>query len=95
LTVVGGGGCPVPRQEFVQPVDLVIMDTVENVGETGLWIDAVQLGGLDDGHGAGACLGAGVCPCKKPVLTTDADGALARAQQSWCQLRRDHPLKTS
>jgi len=51
------------------------MDTVEDVGEIRLWIDAVQLGGLDDGHGSGQGFGTGVCPCKKPILASNADWA--------------------
>jgi hypothetical protein len=37
----------VPRQQFVDLVDLVVRDAAENVGEPCLRINAVQLGGLD------------------------------------------------
>jgi hypothetical protein len=28
----------IPRQQFIQPVDLVIVDAVEDVSEIGLWV---------------------------------------------------------
>ena len=40
------------------------MDAVENVSEVGLWVDAIQLGGFNYGHGTRECLGTGVGPCK-------------------------------
>jgi hypothetical protein len=40
------------------------MDTVEDVGDIRLWIDAIQLGGHNYGHGAGECPGPGIGPCK-------------------------------
>lgn len=52
------------RQQFVEPVDLVIMDAVEDVSEIGLRIEAVEFGGLDDGHGAGQGFRTGIGPCK-------------------------------
>ena len=57
---LGGPRHPVPRQQFIQPVDLVIMDAVEDVGEIGFRIVAVQLRSLDDGHGAGQSFRTGV-----------------------------------
>ncbi|MFQ3233496.1 MAG: hypothetical protein ACI82J_001188 [Sulfitobacter litoralis] len=50
MTVLGIRWCPVPRQQLVQPVDLVIVDAVEDIGKVGLRIKAVQLGGFDDGQ---------------------------------------------
>ena len=38
---------PIPWQQFVEAVDLVVMDAVENVGQIGLRIEAVDLCGLD------------------------------------------------
>ncbi|MGX0978684.1 hypothetical protein ACSSVY_004424, partial [Roseovarius sp. MBR-51] len=42
-----------PGQQFIQPVDLVIMDAVEDVSEICQRVEAVKFSGLDDGHGAG------------------------------------------
>ena len=55
------------------------MDALKDVGKIGLRIEAVQLGGFNNGHGARECLGTGVCPCKKPILASNpnwAQGAL-------------------
>jgi len=40
------GLSPVPGQKLIQPVDNVVVDAREHVGEPGLWIDVVELGGL-------------------------------------------------
>ncbi len=40
-----------PGQEFVDPIDLVIGNAAEDGGEPGLGVDAVELGGLDQGTG--------------------------------------------
>jgi|TARA_R110002126_G_scaffold499_1_gene3264 hypothetical protein len=40
------------------------MDAVEDIGEVGLGVETVQLGGFDDGHGAREGFRAGVCACK-------------------------------
>lgn len=53
-------GFPVPRHQLVDAVDLVIMDTGEDVGEVGLGIEAVELDGLDDGHRTGEGFATGV-----------------------------------
>jgi len=39
-------GRPSPRQQRCEVGDLVIVDARQHVGEPGLWIDAVELGGL-------------------------------------------------
>ena len=52
----------------MQPVDLVIVDAVEDVGKKGLRIKAVQFGGFDDGHGAGESFCACVGPREEPVF---------------------------
>lgn len=44
----------------------MIVDAGQYVGEVGLRIEAVHLGGLDDGHGAGQRFSAGVGPCEEP-----------------------------
>ena len=52
---------PIPRQQFIQPVDLVIVDTVEDVGEIGQWVETIQLGGFNNCHCTreGFCTGIG------------------------------------
>jgi hypothetical protein len=55
---------PIPWQQLIQYVDLVIMDAVEDVSEIGLRIEVVELCGLDDRHRAGQGLRAGIGPCK-------------------------------
>ena len=59
----------------MEPVDLVILDTVEHIGEVGLRIEAIQFGRFDNGHRAGQRFGTGVRPGKEPVLPADANRA--------------------
>src|SRR5882757_4901437 len=58
---------PVPGQQRGEIVDLVIGDTGEHVGEPGLWIDVVELCGLNQReHDRGAfatSIGTGEQPC--------------------------------
>jgi len=56
--------CPIPRQQLIQPVDLVVVDAVENVSKIGLRIEAVELGRLNDRHGAREGFRACISPCK-------------------------------
>jgi hypothetical protein len=57
---------PVPGQKLTQPLDCMIVDTRQHVGEPGLWIDIVELGGGDEGVDGGgtaaAIIGAGEGP---------------------------------
>jgi hypothetical protein len=39
----------VPRQEFINPVDLVISTTAEGIGDPCLRIDTIELGGFNQG----------------------------------------------
>ena len=52
-----------PGQELMQPGSRVIIDPAEDIGEPGLRIDVVELGGLDQGEHRGgpfpAAIGAG------------------------------------
>jgi hypothetical protein len=41
----------IPGQQFINPVDLVICDTAENISEPSLWINAVELGSFNQGEG--------------------------------------------
>ena len=42
-----------PGEHFVDAGDFVVGDTAENIGEPGLRIDAIELGGLDQHIGDG------------------------------------------
>src|ERR1700719_1688662 len=49
------GLSPVPGQKLIQPVDSMVVDAGENVGEPGLRIDVIELCGHDQrGHERGA-----------------------------------------
>ena len=41
------------REQLVQPVDLVVGNAAENIGEPGLRINAIEFGGFDEGVGNG------------------------------------------
>ena len=49
--LLGCLGGVTPRQQLIQPIDLVIGDAGEDIGEPSLWVDAVQLGRFDQGVG--------------------------------------------
>src|SRR5882757_817963 len=57
------GLSPVPGQKLIQFVDSVVVDVREHVGEPGLRVDVVELGGHDqrchDGSTLGTTIGAG------------------------------------
>ena len=40
-----------PWREFIDPVDLMLDDAVEEIRQPGLRVGAVELGGLDQGAG--------------------------------------------
>lgn len=59
----------------------MIMDAVEDVGEPGLRIEPVHLGGFDERHGPGQRFATAIGAREEPVLPPDADrahGALGR-----------------
>ena len=59
---------PIPRQQFIQPVDLVIVDTVEDVSQIGQRVETVQLGGFNDGHCTRERFRPGIGSSKQPIL---------------------------
>ena len=66
-------GCdrrPVPRQQFIKPVDLVIVDAVEDVSKIGQRVKTVQLGRFNDRHRAREGFRAGICAREEPVFTS-------------------------
>ena len=54
------GLSPVPGQKLIQPVDGVIVDAHKHVGEPGLRIDVVELGGHDQGRHDRGTLGTAI-----------------------------------
>jgi len=68
LPVPHGDQHPIPQEQVFQPVDLLIVNAVEDVSEIGLWIEAVKLCGFDDRHGTRESSRAGVRPLKEPVF---------------------------
>lgn len=52
-----------PEQQCIDPVDLVIGDTTEDIGEPGLWIDAVEFGYPNERAGNGG----GISPLSQPL----------------------------
>lgn len=73
-----GDGChrfPIPREQFIEPVDLVVVYAFENVSEVGLRIEAVQLGGFDNGHCAGVSFRAGISPLEEPIFPSNSNRA--------------------
>ena len=51
------------------------VDAIEDIGEVGLRIEPVHLGGFDQRHGAGRCFPTSVTSDEEPVFPTGADGA--------------------
>ena len=47
----------------------MVADAGEDVGEIGLWVEARKFGCLDDGHGVGEDLTAGIGTGEQEVLT--------------------------
>ena len=67
-------GGPVPWQQIVDPVDLVVWNAGEGVGEPGLGIDAIEFCGLDQGVGDGGGFAAGLRTDEEGVLAAQSDG---------------------
>ncbi len=53
----------------------MVVDAVEDVSDICLRAETVELGGLDDGHGAGQSFRPSVCSCEEPIFPSDSDGA--------------------
>jgi hypothetical protein len=63
-------GC-VPRQELIDAGDLAVWDVGERVSQPSLGIDAVELGGLDQGAGDGGGAAAGLRADEQIVFPSD------------------------
>ena len=57
-----------PWEQFVDTGDFVIGDAAEHIGEPGLGIDTVELGGLDQGIGDGSGFASALRANKKVIL---------------------------
>jgi hypothetical protein len=53
----------------------MIGDATQDVGEPGLWVDAVELGGLDQREHRSGALAAAVGASEQPGLAADCDPA--------------------
>src|SRR5437763_8149157 len=64
-----------PGEELVEAGDRMIGDPTQDVGEPGLWVDAVELSGLDQGEHRSGALAAAVGASEQPGLAADCDPA--------------------
>jgi hypothetical protein len=55
-----------PRQQLVETLRWMLRDAGEDVGEPGLWIDIVELGGDDQAVEAGGALAAPIRAAEEP-----------------------------
>jgi hypothetical protein len=65
---------PVPRQQVADPFRRVIQHPCQDIGEPGLRIDVVELGGGDERVEGGCPLAAFVGASEGPVAAPDRDG---------------------
>src|SRR5207302_1019562 len=64
-----------PGEELVEAGDRMIGDPTQDVGEPGLWVDAVELSGLEHGEHRSSALAAAVRASEQPGLAADCDPA--------------------
>jgi hypothetical protein len=67
---------PIPGQEVGDPLGWMIRQAREYVSEPGLWIDVVELGGLDERVDGGRAMPAFVGAREGPVLAADRNLAV-------------------
>ena len=70
-----GPAFPVPGQEFVETRRRVVGDAAQNVGEPRLRIDAIELGGSNQGVDCSGALAATIGTCEQPRLSAESDTA--------------------
>src|SRR5690242_6623699 len=63
--------CPAPGEQFVDPMDGVISDAREDIGQVGLRIDAVHPACFEEGVHAGRTLSTGVGAAEEVVLPAE------------------------
>src|SRR5512132_2181276 len=66
----------VPGKQVADAIDGVVGDAGEHVAEVGFWIEAVELGGLDQGIEGRGAFAAGVGPSKEVVLPAEGNRAV-------------------
>src|SRR5437763_15139190 len=64
-----------PGEELVEAGDRMIGDPPQDVGEPGLWVDAVELSALDQRKHRSGALAAAVGASEQPGLAADCDPA--------------------
>ena len=66
---------PGPRQELVEPIDGISVDhALEHVDEIGVWLEAVELGGFDQGADDRPTFAAAVAAGKEMILPSESYG---------------------
>lgn len=66
---------PVPWQEFVETADRMVGDARQHVGEAGLRVGVVELGGSVQAVDDGGALAAAVRTGERPRLAAECDAA--------------------
>ena len=64
---------PVPRQQMVELALFAVADGLDNMGELGLWIDAVQFGGFNKGVDDSCMVDVPVTAKKQKILPPKND----------------------
>src|SRR3569832_1314391 len=59
-----------PGEKIVDLLEGMIGNTRENIGQIGLWLDAIHFAALDDGVQAGGALSAGVGATEEVILAS-------------------------
>ena len=75
-------GFPGPGQELVDALGRVIGQALQNIGQPRVWVDVIELRGLDQGVDRGRTPTPRVRARKDPILAPDGDAASARAATS-------------
>ena len=70
---------PSPGVSFIQPVNLVIMDAVEDIGEVSLRVEADQLGRFYDNHGTRKCFRPSISAREEPFFRPISIGRKVRS----------------
>src|SRR5437762_611299 len=66
---------PIPGEKLIEAGDRMIGDATQDVCEPGLRVDAVELGGGDQGVHCGSALAAAIGPGEQPRLAPERDAA--------------------
>jgi hypothetical protein len=69
------GGGVVPRQEFIDPSSGMVCDAGNGVSQRSLWIDTVELCGLDQAVDGGSTLAAFIGASEQLVLAAEGDAS--------------------